>query len=243
MNSTFRRIGVANGYTWVHLNTGEAAWGTRPDKRAFMLGKMREVESASDRPGIFADYHSTTPDLSGIDRARGLHMVRDPRDMLLSAVRYHMTSNEAWLDEPSAEWGGRSFREQLMGYATLEDQIAFEMDTYMGWTIERMAGFDRQEVFMNVRYEDLIVDHDMTRFHDVLVHLGLRGRELINGLEAYWSSSLFGERSEHDKQTTANHVFDSTARQWETRLSRSCIELIESRFGDAIEKLGYPLGS
>ncbi|CAN0573817.1 unnamed protein product, partial [Laminaria digitata] len=175
--------------------------------------------------------------------ARGIHIVRDPRDMLLSAVRFHLKATELWLDEPNAEWGGQTFREKLMGYARIEDQVAFEMDTHMGWTIERMAGFDLQGVFVNVRYEDLIVDHQMTRFHDVLVHLGLRGRELINGLEAYWSSSLFGERCEHDKQATANHVFDSTARQWEKGLSRSCIERIESRFGDAIEKLGYPLGS
>lgn len=246
MMTTFIRIARANGWSYIHLNEGESGWTQRGDKLGYFESRRAAHEAAHPgQPAIFHDYHGAIPDLASCKASpgvRGIHIIRDPRDMLLSAVRFHLTASEPWLDEVDQRWGC-SFRDKLSGYATLEDQIALEMDTYMGWTIEQMAGFDPQGVFVNVRYEDLIVDRQMTHFHALLVHLGLNGRELINGLEAYWSSSLFGDRPEEDIRATSGHVFDAGVCQWQSMLDQSAIERIESRFGTAIEMLGYPLSS
>ena len=243
MMTTFMRIAQANGWEYVHLNEGESGWALRDDKQAFFESRLEAgLGGEAGRRAIFHDYHAAIPDLrSCIERCggRGVHVVRDPRDMLLSAVRFHMKANEPWLDEVDARWG-MTFREKLGSYGLLEDRVRFEMDTYMGWTIERMGAFDLQGVFIDVRYEDLIVDADMRAFHEVLVHLGVRGRDLINGLGAYWSSSLFGERSEHDRAATAGHVFDSSVMQWRRLLPERCVEEIESRFGTVIDRFEYP---
>lgn len=246
MNSTFRRFGGYCGYPFVHLNSGEAAWGVREDKRAFMLSEMARLDSAGIARGVFVDYHSTTPDLSGVGRARGLHMVRDPRDMLISAVRYHETSDEAWLDQARGEYGGATFREKLMSYGSFDDRVRFELDTHMGDEIRRMRAFqdraDHGSVFRTVRYEDLIVDVDMTLFHGLCLHLGLAGMEIVHALRAFWACSIFGELKPAAASGSHRHIRDGGAAQWRRALGRSTIDLIQGEIGAEIEALGYPLG-
>lgn len=242
MNTTFRRIGKVCGFPFVHLNTGEPAWTIRADKREYMLEEMRGVESGGERPGIFVDYHSTTPDLSGVERARGIHLVRDPRDMLLSAVRYHLTSDESWLDLPRDEWGGRSFRERLAGYSGLRDRVAFELDTHMGEEIDRMAAFsdraDHGSVFVTVKYEELIVDEQIIRFHGLCAFLGLLGLELVHAQREFWRSSLFGEMRGVEGH---RHVLDGGLAQWRACCDERTLSLMMDRLGWAIGRLGYPL--
>jgi len=245
MNTTFRRIGKLNHFEFVHLNTAEPAWTTRPDKTDYYAQERARVEALSDRPAIFVDYHSTTPDLSTTERARGLHMIRDPRDMLISAIHYHKVSDERWLDHPSPKWGGNTFRQQLTHYDGEQDQIRFELDTFMGWTINQMTNFldrpDHARVFRTVRYEDLILDEDMTQFHDLCIHLELGGTDLINALRAYWQSSIFGGMKPAHQSGTHAHIRHAGVAQWRDALSAGSLDLIQSRMGPQIEKLGYEL--
>lgn len=245
MNTTFRRIGKARGYPFVHLNTGEWAWDTRPDKHEYMLNEMHRIESEGDAPGIFVDYHSTTPDLSALERARGIHLVRDPRDMLISAIRYHETSEESWLDEQLNRFGGMTFRQKLLSYDNYTDRLRFELDTFMGEEIERMATFqdrpDHGTVFVTARYEDLIADNDMTRFHTLCVHLGLTGEDLIAALGAYWQSSVFGGMRDAQQSGSHAHIRHGGAEQWREALDEDALGCIHDRIGPQIEKLGYPL--
>ena len=245
MNTTFRRIAKLNGYQFVHLNTGEPAWELRSDKREFFLAEQSRVESISDQPAIFVDYHATTPDLSEIDRARGLHTIRDPRDMLISAIRYHLISEESWLDQPDPAYNGQTFRDKLKGYSNYDDQLRFEIETYMGEEIQRMADFldrpDHHRVFRTLRYEELINDEDMTQFHAHCVHLGMQGTDLINALSAYWQSSIFGGMKSAHQSGAHPHIRHAGSEQWRSALTSHSIELIQTALGSQISKLGYEL--
>lgn len=244
MVSTFHRLAKANGFSFVHLNRPEKAWEISPAKPEFLENERRKLEAINDRPGVFFDYHSAIPDLSACKAsrgARGIHLVRDPRDMLISAVRYHLKSTEAWLDEPDAKWGGRSFRQKLSSYPQYTDQLRFEMDTHMGRTIRNMAEFDTQGVFRNVRYEDLIVDEDMMRFHELCLWLGLTGLEIIRALRVYWGCSVFGQLRTAAQSGSHGHIVNSAARQWETALSPGALDSIQRELGSQIAALGYDL--
>lgn len=241
MMTTFIRIAERLGWPFFHLNAGEPGWEPNPDKASILarhIGGLRP-----DQCAIVHDYYADIPDIREIKRhrpVRGIHLVRDPRDMLLSAVRFHLRSGEHWLDEDGGGWG-MTFREKLASYASLEDRVRFEMDTHMGWVFDRMAGFDDQGVFETVRYEDLIVDAQMSAFSALAERLGLRGEEVGLAREAFWASSLFGERTELDVKATEGHIYDGGTMQWKRAMPSACLRLVESRYGELIEGLGYPL--
>ena len=246
MVSTFRRIAKANNLIFNHLNTGESGWDIRPDKLEYFEQQRAISESQSDLPAIFVDFHSAIPDLSNCKATRGasgIHIVRDPRDMLLSAVRYHLVADEPWLHQPSKELGGQTYQQRLNSYSTLEDQIRFEIDHFMGRAIREMLSFDRQGVFRDVKYEDLIVDRSMMLWHELMLHLGLEGVEIIRAMQAYWQSSIFGQMKEAAESGTHKHIRNSQPEQWKTHLSAQGLEIIQDAFEKEILELGYPLAS
>ena len=245
MNTTFRRICTSCGFPFIHLNTGEWAWATRPDKREFMLDELAKIQSTPVAHAVLVDYHSTTPELCDVAGARGIHMIRDPRDMLISAIRYHQTSDESWLDEPNKAFGGKTFRQKLFSFESFTDRLRFELDTYMGEEIERMSRFldrpDQGIIFRTVRYEDLIVDEDMQLFHELCVHLGLNGEHIIHALRAYWQSSIFGEMRSQLDGGSHRHIRVARAAQWRGMLDEQTLGVIHERIGSHIVRLGYPL--
>lgn len=245
IHSTFRRISSLCNYPFIHLNTGEIGWDIRSDKREYLDAELQRVQAEQPPGAIVVDYHSAIPDLSGIPNARGIHLVRDPRDMLISAAFFHETSNEIWLDQPDPSFGGRTFREQLLTYSTMADRIRFELDTYMGHEIQRMSDFvdraDHGTVFRMVRYEDLIRDHDMLRFHQLAIHLGFSGLEIVQAQQAFWSHSVFGGMRDALESGTHPHIRNGAPEQWREALDASTLELIHDRVGPVIERLGYPI--
>lgn len=245
VNSTFRRIGRACDLPFTHLNIGEQAWQTRADKREHLHSELDKAHKSKATGAILVEYHSKFPDLSDIPNAKGIHVVRDPRDMLISAMRYHHKSDEVWLDKPDPRFDGRSFREQLKTYDSDHDQIAFELDYVMGNVINQMGAFadrpDYEQVFRNVKYEDLMSDVDLLHFHDIAVHLGLEGQELIHAQQAFWNLSLFGGMSDARADKKNTHVRDGRVAQWRNVLDDQTISMIHERIGDIIERLGYPL--
>ena len=92
-----------------------------------------------------------------------------------------------------------------------------------------------------MKYEELILDVDMMLWHELMVGLGLGGRDLIRAIKAFWESSVFGDMKNAAASGTHKHIRDGRARQWETQLSDEGLGLIEDAFGDVIVGLGYPL--
>lgn len=193
------------------------------------------AEDAPARSEIFLEHHSRFPAERLDAPHRGIHVIRDPRDVIVSGAFYHVKSDEGWLHVPREDLGGRTYAEAISGLERREDRILFEMEHAGGDTIRDMLAWDygRPE-FLEIRYEDLIVDEDLVLFHRIFTHLGFPGDWIPSLLAIARDFSLFS-----GKIRRSVHIRSGKQKQWAERFRdlhrRRFLEL----FGDALVRLGY----
>ena len=184
------------------------------------------------------------PELFDNPEARFLHIIRDPRDVLLSGARYHENSpgrQERFLHGPREDLGGKSYQEHLQALPDPAAKLDFEMQNMHLKTLNEMLawpyGHDRA---MDLRYEDLIADQDCAIFMGVLRFFGFSEAEIETARQIYYDNSLFGGlSSESGVGRTATHVSSGKARQWPSKLPRAAAERYLECHGDDLITLGY----
>lgn len=216
----------------------------------WMIGLFRQLSRLCDYPFYAEALNETIPSEyavvyhcdSRFDAAawndmpyRGLHLIRDPRDIIISGCFYHQKSDEAWLHIKRPEFGGMTYQEKLNSISAMRDKLLFEMENKALDTITEICQWDYQNpAFFEAKYEDLILDRDLLLFHEIFTFLGFEGEVIPKALNLAWKNSLFSNRI-----ATSVHVRSGKPSQWKQYFEpchqRRFIEL----FGDALVSLGY----
>ena len=168
---------------------------------------------------------------------RGLHIIRDPRDVIISGAAYHeKTTEEDWLQEPNAAFGGLSYQAKLRTFDNLYDKLVFEMKHRGKQTINQMGGWNyANENIIEVKYEDLIVDNELELFSRIFLFLGLSGPALPVCLDVAWTRSIFsGALKKHGV-----HIRSGRPQQWRNVFTKALGREFLGQFGDVLVRLGY----
>lgn len=194
----------------------------------------------------------------------GVHLIRDPRDIIVSGYLYHLRTDEKWcINEDfspkspirfpqvpysrqhcSEEWkslylkslGGRSYQANLKSLST-DDGLMFEMDHYGSWTIESMLEWNyKRENILELKFEDLMSDFDR-EFRRIFQHLGFAGDQLEQ-LMSIASKHDLGRMSVEEKEKMI-HVSPGKIQKWKKYFTPKLKEAFLSRFNDVLIKLGY----
>jgi len=166
---------------------------------------------------------------------RGLHLIRDPRDVVISAARYHPTANEAWLDYPKPWLGAKTYRQSLIAMSSAEERIRFEMAHVGGRVIQAMAGFDSGNPdFLTIKYEDLVEDVDLVLFRRIFTFLGYPELQLDQLCQIAREKSLFS-----GLVNRPDHIRSGVPAQWQKVFSRELSREFHACFGSALIRLGY----
>jgi len=167
---------------------------------------------------------------------RGLHLLRDPRDVIVSACFYHQRSQEDWLHVKRDAFDGRTYQEKINSLQSLDEQLLFEMSEDAGSTIDALRDWHRSspERFLEVRYEDLFLDRDLILFHQIFVHLGLDSDMLPAALRVSYEQSMFS-----GKLPSSFHRRSGETQQWKRYFTPVLKESFIQRFGEVLLELGY----
>ncbi|SIN78775.1 hypothetical protein [Vannielia litorea] len=227
---TIQALGHAFGLDWHGIWRDEAMQKLPEEGRAFLVNWA----------GWFP------ADLWARDDVAFVHIIRDPRDILLSGCVYHHFAGqqgEKWLHLPRTDLGGKSYQEHLKALEGDEAKLLFEMEGKHRETVEEMRNWPWGDArIFELRYEDLMQDRDCALFGQALAHLGLEGEELETGKRLFWEQSLFGGMAKMDDRPRhlMGHVSSEGAlRRWETELPRAVAEVYADRHGADLVALGY----
>lgn len=175
-----------------------------------------------------------------------LHVIRDPRDVLLSGCAYHLTAapeGERFLHQPRADLEGKTYQQHLKALGDPAARLLFEMENKHAETLAEMRAWPWGDPrCAELRYEDLMQDNDGTLFGRALERLGLAGGELQAGVRAFWDNSLFGGLGNGRARAgrLAGHIASAgRLARWKSELPRAVGRAYADRFGDDLIALGY----
>lgn len=191
-------------------------------------------------------------DLDSLPTYIGTHIVRDPRDLLVSSYRYHLWCSEKWIKKPmdqarrdllcleelglTEQAKGKSYQELLNSVSKIE-----------GYKLElnsRRPAF--QQMFdwnyanpriLEIRYENIFGNEEEI-FAKIFTHYGLPVSE-VNQLRTIVNKHSF--KSLKQKQATGKqqHAEVGSPSQWKTYLPLEIQQEFQKKYGKLLIKLGY----
>lgn len=215
-----------------------------------MYRAIRLADVAQTGPQIIVNWSSSFPQqLMDMQHARFLHIIRDPRDVLLSGMRYHRIAplaNEKFLREPNPAWAGKNYQDHLNALPDDHARLLFEMENKHDQTVGEMLRWQdlqkgAETRTADIKYEDLIEDTECALFRGILEKFDIEGLDIDKAVQTYWDKSLFGglAKSANREERVALHVNSGAKAQWVTKLPREIAELYAQRYQTALEQLGY----
>ena len=178
-------------------------------------------------------------DLAALGPYRGIHIMRDPRDMIVSGYHYHKWTHEAWvhrLDE-----SGVSYQEKL-NRANTRDGLFMEIDHFIFFYRATLDTWNTSDPdVLEVAYEDLMGPEKDTLYKQIFGHVGLSGDALalaVDLMRLFEAKSRTGRRK--DVVAQKSHVRSGRSGQWRNELEPEHLAYIEQELGPVLRKFGYP---
>jgi hypothetical protein len=197
------------------------------------------LDEVLDEPFILFNYDSEFRDYAHIlerDDVRILHLVRDPRDVLISAMHYHKKSAESWLHTPVPGYNNVTYQRRLRELPTKFAQYVFEMEHSTAGTLRGMTGwqYGRPNSF-EARYEGLRQDMDLSYWTRIAEFLGFDEPERQSCRLRFWQNSLFGGLPRLGNK----HVRSGDVAQWKREFDRELAYAFIDHFPNVLQTLGY----
>lgn len=194
-------------------------------------------DPVADGTGV-AFQHDSRIRLDGLGAVRASHMIRDPRDIVVSAYHYHRWTDEEWAHVPRPEYGGLGYQEYLAGLdheAGLAAEIRLRAPR-----IREMAAWDYTDPrVLELRYEDAMADERGT-FRALFRHYGFHHDAVERSvrLAARFSFRRVA-RKRPDRTGRGTHLRSGRSGQWQEEFTPAHKELFKELTGAAVVDLGY----
>ncbi|MEM6728206.1 MAG: sulfotransferase domain-containing protein [Pseudomonadota bacterium] len=186
-------------------------------------------------------------DLDRFEDIKVVRLIRDPRDLLVSAYHYHKRGAEPWCHTVNSHPHGwdevrgyvpEHFRSQhsMMSYldeASRDDAMRLEYAFRRHHLTSLREWPEDDPRIRTYRYEDILGDEE-----------GIFG-DIFSFMEFGWPGRAAGlsyvrRHASERKAARRDHIRDATSGQWRDVLPQDVIDAMARDFGDVLERYGYP---
>jgi hypothetical protein len=205
---------------------------------------FQSVVPKSDSPEseVLLYHHSWLFDRTRLESFRGSHLIRDPRDVVVSAYHYHRWTDENWVHIPKQEYGGMTYQQYLRSLDT-EEGFAAEISRTARSDLAEVGAWDyTQPEFLELRYEDFILD-EAAQFARMFRHYGFNETAVERSVDLAlrFSFQTTAGRSIGEVQE-GSHLRSGKPGQWREMFTPRHKALFRELTGDLLERLGYASG-
>lgn len=198
------------------------------------------------------------------DEYIGIHMVRDPRDIIVSGFLYHKRTVEEWcinknfqttnpIKYPqvpnsqmyrSEKWkidyikslNGQSYQENIKNLSD-EEGILYEMNHYGKWTIEDMLKWDFKEAnCLELKFEDVMTNYDL-EMRKIFEHCNFTNEQMVVA-KTFADKEDINKMSKKDIEKHA-HISSVKTRKWERFFTDKHKEFFNEHFSEVLKKYNY----
>ena len=166
---------------------------------------------------------------------RGVHVVRDPRDVLVSAYFSHRHSH------PTDGWPELAEFRPYLQSVSLESGLLLELDFCSGVMTNMMSWPRQADGILSYRFEDLIEDN-RAGFRRILGHLDLVDKISMEDLDAIidrWSFKKVSGGREPGETDSQHHYRKGVAGDWRHHFTPAVCWAFRRRYNELLLKLGY----
>lgn len=107
----------------------------------------------------------------GKNTYKAIHSIRNPANLIYSAVNYHKVTHERWANIPLSEFRGLSYKEKINSLDDLEKQLIFEMNHSSYDTIKNMYQLSLSGKLFEIDIDDISSDKSMSDLKNVYNYL------------------------------------------------------------------------
>lgn len=202
------------------------------------------------------NFYPSLDEFSGINY-KGSHIIRDPRDLLVSGYNYHLWTSEAWANEKIAEHILKRLDINNFEISLSEDNISNlsykeilnKLDKTKGMLVEmnfrdkhfrQMGNWDyTNKNFYELKYED-VFKNEIKVFEKLFKFYGFNDFMTKYGLKLVLDNS-FENISKKGGTGGKKHASVGSAGQWKETIPKNLIAVFHERYSDLLQKLGYNL--
>jgi hypothetical protein len=188
--------------------------------------------------------HSRTVNRGDIgDRAiRGTHLIRDPRDVIVSSYFYHRWTSESWVHVPDPRYGGLSLQEYLRSMSKADGLMA-EVRRYLNREAPEVVAWNYgQPDILELRYEEVLADEDGT-FRRMFGFLGFSADGIDRAVSIARSQSFHRLTGRRLGQVGSDqHLRSGEPGQWKEHFETEHLEVFNEGAGDLLARLRYEPG-
>ncbi|MGL4882726.1 MAG: sulfotransferase domain-containing protein [Waterburya sp.] len=187
---------------------------------------------------IFMEYMSRV-EVDKLPEYIGSHMIRDPRDMIISAYFYHLWTKEEWAHIPRQSLNNLTYQEYLNSLNQEEGLLAEMQGTSLEVISEMSTWNYHNPNFIEFKYEDIIRDEKAV-FYQIFKHYQFSEEAIQNCLDITEKFS-FNNKANRRKGTinTKSHLRSGRTGEWQELFNENHKKQFKELFGDVLIKLGY----